>query len=80
MNDPLKLTIGTGSDWHFVNGPWLDGENGLVAVEKDSVIADGDAMQCNHWAFNKALCYKDCTARFEVKLQPHTDTGIVLRA
>ncbi len=80
MGKDIGLTIGGGSDWHFVNGSWFDGEDGLVAVENEYLIADGDAMQCNHWAFNKALCYKDCTARFEIKLNPHTDTGIVLRA
>ena len=37
-------------------------------------------MQGLHFAFNRTLCTRDCRARFEIKLRPHSDIGIILRA
>ena len=74
------LTIGDGRDWHFVNGNWSDGEDGLLSVAPDMLHANGESLQGAHFAFNRKLCYQDCTASFDICLDGHTDTGIILRA
>ena len=74
------VTIGDGQDWHFTNGDWIDGDDGLLAVPPDRLRADGDNLQGLHFAFNRKLCYQDCTASFDICLGGHTDTGIILRA
>jgi hypothetical protein len=76
--DPLK--IGDGRDWHFVNGAWQDGEDGVLAVPADLRRADGDAIQGHHYAFHRDLCYADVCVRFTFRLTSHSDIGIVLRA
>jgi len=80
MSDAGTLHIGDGADWHFVNGDWVDGEDGLLSVPEEIIRSEGYNMQGFHWAFHRKLCYQDCTVRFEVSLEPHTDAGIILRA
>ncbi len=75
-----QLSINDGSDWHFVNGDWVDGDAGLIRVPEDRVRSDGDAMQGMHFAFALNRCYQDCTVDFEFKLEAHSDTGIIFRA
>ncbi len=75
-----QLEIGDGSDWRFVNGDWIDGEDGQVCVPENLLRQDGPAMQDMHWAFSKSLVCRDFTARFEIKLYPHSDQGIIFRA
>ena len=74
------LRIGDGEDWHFVNGDWTDGKDGLLSVPEEVMRSDGHGMQGLHWAFHRRPCYRDCTVRFELSLEPYTDAGIVLRA
>jgi hypothetical protein len=75
-----NVTIGNGNDWHCMNGDWVDGDDGALAVPADLLHVDGDNMQALHFAFNRKLCYQDCTVKFQFKLTGHTDTGIILRA
>ena len=35
--DEEMLRIGDGGDWHFVNGDWVDGEDGLLSVPDDLI-------------------------------------------
>ena len=78
--DDTNVTIGDGKDWHCLNGDWVDGDDGLLAVPNDLLLVDGDNMQGIHFAFNRKLCYRDCAVKFEFCLANHTDTGIILRA
>ena len=74
------VTIGDGKEWHFVNGAWADGDDGRLVVPPDVLHADGRCMQGMHFAFNRKLCYRDCTVQFDFQLSGHTDTGVILRA
>ena len=74
------LRIGDGRDWHFVNGRWQDGGNGLLSVPEELLRSDGDSMQGHHYAFCRNLCYEDARIRFEFRLVGHSDLGIILRA
>ncbi|MBN1445898.1 MAG: exo-alpha-sialidase [Candidatus Omnitrophica bacterium] len=75
-----QLTIGDGGNWHFINGEWKDGADGLLGVREKDIYKDGDGMQNMHWAFNRSLACRNCTVRFEVSLKGHSDTGIIFRA
>ena len=75
-----NVIIGNGKDWHCMNGDWVDGDDGLLVVPDDALLDHGDNMQGIHFAFNRKLCYQDCTVKFEFNLMGHTDTGIILRA
>ena len=74
------LRIGDGSDWRFVNGDWQDGEDNLLAVPAELRRSDGYCLQGHHYAFCRRLCYRDVRVRFEFRLNPHSDAGIILRA
>ena len=74
------VTIGDGKDWHFVNGAWADGDDGGLVVPPDVLNADGRCLQGVHFAFNRKLCYGNCTVRFDFQLSGHTDAGVILRA
>lgn len=74
------MSIGDGLDWHFVNGRWQDGENGVLQVPENLRRSDGDGIQGHHYAFHTDLCYKNVRVRFEFRLAGHSDIGIILRA
>ena len=74
------VAIGDGQDWHCVNGDWVDGDDGALAVPADLLHVNGEKMQGIHFAFNRKLCYQDCTVKFDFSLMGHTDTGVILRA
>ena len=83
-NDPLR--IGDKSQWIFVNGDWIDGDDGLLTLS-DSILGrdtdprlDNMGIQSAHFAFYRPLCCSDFTASFSIKLYGHTDTGLVFRA
>ncbi len=80
MSDAKALQIGAGNNWHFVNAAWQDGADNELSVPAEHHRDDGPSIQGHHYAFNRELCYQDCTVRFEFWLQGHTDTGIILRA
>ena len=74
------LRIGDGAGWHFVNGRWQDGQNDLLTVPEELRCSDGYGMQGHHYAFQRNLCYQDVRIRFEFRLTPLADLGIILRA
>ena len=74
---PLHLDVG---DWHFVNGPWTTDDADVIEPPDPYTGDTGTTMQSLHFAFARSLCTQDCTARFEFKLMPHSDAGIILRA
>ena len=74
------LKINGGTDWHFVNGAWTDGEGGGLVVPDALRRIDGPNLQGHHYAFNKKLRFKDLHARFEFRLTGHSDTGLIFRA
>src|SRR3990172_3645099 len=74
------LRIGDGSDWHFANGSWKDGENDLLEIAEVVQRGEGDDCLLHHYAFHRHLCYDDVRVRFEFLLPPHSEAGIVLRA
>lgn len=74
------LRIGDGSGWHFINGRWQDGENGLLQVPEKLRRSDGDSIQGHHYAFHRGLWYEDVRVRFEFLLNGHSDIGVILRA
>ena len=80
MSNAEALHIGDGLNWQFVNATWQDGDDNELSVPAEHHRDDGPSIQGHHYAFNRELCYEDCTVRFEVWLQGHTDTGIILRA
>ena len=73
------LTI-AGNDWHFVNGKWQDGQGESLIVPKELLRSDGYSLQGHHYAFAKNICLRDVRIRFEFRLMPHTDIGLILRA
>ena len=75
-----QLRIGAAGDWQFVNGAWTDGDDGLVKVAGDPNGQADAAMQGMHYAFNTASCCRDCTFTFQIRLQGHTDAGVIFRA
>ena len=77
---PDTLRIADGCDWRFVNAPWRDGADGAMAVLPEHLRDDGYAMQGHHYAFNLNQCYQDVRVRFEFRLTPHSDVGVILRA
>ena len=79
-NEMNKVQIGDGTDWHFVNGEWVDGEGGLLSVPEHLINAEGDSLQGMHFAFCRKLCFQDFTVRFELCLPPLSDAGILFRA
>ena len=74
------LRMGDGEGWHFVNGQWQDGENNLLTVPDELRCSDGYGMQGHHYAFQRNQCYQDVRIRFEFRLTPISDLGIILRA
>lgn len=71
-----KLTLDN-NDWHYVNGSWRASDDGVLDVEH---CDDDTGMQGMHFAFNTALCQRDTTMQFEVRLPAHSDAGIVFGA
>ena len=78
--DTGELRIGKGTDWHFVNGEWVDAGDGMLSVLPDVLRQDGSGMQGVHFAFQTALCFQDCTFHFQFSLQGHSDVGVIFRA
>ncbi|NLX07892.1 MAG: exo-alpha-sialidase [Phycisphaerae bacterium] len=78
--ETTSLHMGDGGHWHFVNGRWRDGENGLLAVPEELRRQDVEGMQGVHYAFNRDLACRDVRVRFEFRLTGHSDAGVVLRA
>jgi hypothetical protein len=74
------LKIGDGDDWHFVNGPWFDGDNRGLTMSDDVLFSHGDGLQQYHFAFNKSVCCADVRMRFEFKLAVHSEAGVIFRA
>lgn len=75
---PLK--IGDKSGWHFVNGVWEDGDDGLFVLPDETRAIEGDGMQALHFAFNTQRSFRDIHATFEFFLTGHSDAGLLLRA
>jgi hypothetical protein len=75
-----RLTLGDGSEWAFVNGPWQDGPNGELVMPDATRATDGDAMQGYHFAFHRRASYGEARIRFEFRLFPHSDIGVILGA
>lgn len=81
MTSPNSVVrIGDGSDWRFVNGEWEDTDEGCLRVREEARRVSGDNMQGHHYAFHTGKCYADVRVRFEFRLTPHSDAGIILRA
>ena len=80
QEQPFDVRIADGSDWQFANGDWADGDDGLIQVAGDLNGQPDAAMQGMHYAFNTSTCCLDCTFDFEIRLQGHTDTGVIFRA
>ena len=78
--DAHRLRIGDGRDWHFVNATWQDGPDNALVVPDEHLKDDGYSLQGHHYAFHRDSCYQDVRVRFEFKLTPHSDIGIILRA
>jgi hypothetical protein len=76
----MKIKIGNGSDWRFVNGPWHDDEDHALVLSSDHVWSSGQGIQGFHYAFSRSLCYRDVDVRFEIRLTGHSDAGILFRA
>lgn len=74
------LSIGNGADWQFMNGVWVDGEGGQLSPADDAVFSDGEGIQGHHYAFLTGASYEDVRVRYEFRLNPHSDAGIILRA
>lgn len=74
------LRIGDDHGWHFVNGAWEDGTDGLMAVPEPFRRSDGLGLQGHHYAFCTRLASRDVRARFAFRLTGHSDAGIILRA
>ena len=78
--DANVLEIGDPSGWRFVNADWRDGPSGELLVPLHQVRQDGCSIQGHHFAFAIDHCYQDVRVRFEFKLAPHSDVGVILRA
>ncbi len=74
------VKIGDGKAWHCTPTAWQDGDDGGLTIADGKFLHEGPAMQALHFAFNRELCYSDCTVRFKFALQGHTDLGVILRA
>lgn len=90
----MRLAIGNGSGWEFVNGRWADGPDGaLVPVDGPREDA-GAALQGYRFAFFRGLAAGggpcaagggpcaagDLSARFRFRQAAHSDVGLVFRA
>jgi hypothetical protein len=73
------LRIGNGADWHFVNAPWHDGENNELCVPEHP-NDDDYSIQGHEYAIKRELCCRDVRVKFEFRLVPHSEVGIILRA
>ena len=80
MSTTYELQMADGADWHFVNGDWVDGDNGVLAVSDKDIDRDDIAPQCVHLAFYHPLWCADFSADFVIRLGSHTDTGLIFRA
>ena len=65
--------IGSGKNWHFVNGDWKDGEDGLLEVS--GMPEPPHNQEALYYAFNTQHAYKDVRVSFEFMLTPHSDVG-----
>jgi hypothetical protein len=74
------LRIGDGAGWRFVNGAWSDGEGGLLTMPDETRALEGRGIQNFHYAFHTAASFGDARVRFEFRLTPHSDVGVILRA
>lgn len=75
-NQPL--TIADGSNWHFVNSGWKEGENHLLEVSGNTPRSEGDEALLHQYAFHRRLCYQDVCMRFEFLLTAHSNAGVIL--
>ncbi len=74
------LRFGDGSGWSFINGAWCDGPENALSVPDETLRQDGVGIQGSHYAFFQDEVYSDLHARFQFRLTPHSDAGIILRA
>ncbi|MBI2193968.1 MAG: exo-alpha-sialidase [Planctomycetes bacterium] len=74
------LGIGDGSLWAFINGAWRDGPEDSLVVPKEILRQHGPAIQGHHYAFWRPKAYANVQARFQFRLTPHSDAGLILRA
>ena len=74
------IRIGDPPDWQFVNATWQDGPDDSLQVPESLVRHDGPGMQGHHYAFLRTVVLDDFRARFQFRLTPHSDVGIILRA
>ncbi|MBM3972185.1 MAG: hypothetical protein FJ302_20345 [Planctomycetes bacterium] len=74
----MRLTIGDGSHWSFVNSRWKDTDAGGIAGER---TGDGDGLQGCCLAFLKDRAYADLEATFTVQMNTnHADEGLIVHA
>ena len=78
--ETFQATIGSGESWTFVNGTWTDDAGGELAVSKSARLQDGQGMQSHHYAFQKTRSYTNLNAKFEIRLTPHSDAGLIFHA
>jgi hypothetical protein len=78
--DAKVLQIGNSADWHTVNATWQDGPERELFVPTEQLRQDSSGIQGHHYAFAREHCYQDVRVRFEFKLTPHSDVGIIMRA
>src|SRR5580700_11346389 len=74
------LTFRDSKSWTFFNGDWTDGPEATLGVSEAAQRRDGPAMQGHHYAFFKPTAYGDLHARFDIRLNSHTDAGLIFRA
>ena len=80
MTTSAPLSFSDPSPWHLVNTDWDETQSDTFVLTGDRCGTPGAAMQGMHYAVHPALCCVDCAFEFEIRLNPHSDTGVVFRA
>ena len=80
MSENRFISIGGSQAWTFFNGAWQDGPEHALVVPAEIRRQDGPAIQGHHYAFLRDRAHADLRARFQVRLGPHGDAGLIFRA
>ena len=81
MGSPQRTVLSLAEgNWHYINAVWQEGADGVLSVPADLVRAEGPGIQSHHYAINRDLIRQDMTVRFDFRLTPHSDVGLILRA
>jgi hypothetical protein len=75
----MKLKIGDGTNWQYINGDWKDGEGGSLRPTADEREFGEENFQGFHYAFYKGRCFSDFDIEFEIRGQIG-DAGLIFGA